>query len=88
MKCDPRLTELMAVAASVTANCQTCVKYHVERATDSGADREAVQHAIEIGKLVRNGAATELDHVVSHLLETPHAVSRRREEGCACVRNE
>ncbi len=87
-KFDSRLTELMAVAASVTANCQTCVTYHVERAAECGADREAIQQAIDIGRLVRNGAATERDHVVAHLLETSASPSTRHERGCACAANE
>ncbi len=85
MKFDPRLTELIAVAASVTANCQTCVAYHVERATASGADRTEIAQALEIGKLVRRGAAAELDHAVDKLLHegTPATGQPARSRGCA-----
>jgi len=84
MKFDSRLTELIAVAASVTANCQTCVAYHVERATAFGAERDEIAQAAEIGRLVRRGAAAELDHVVENLLQGRTAPGQPA-KGCGCA---
>lgn len=61
MKLDNKIRELIAVGASVTANCHPCVQYHVNKALKSGADEQAISEAIEVGKMVRKGAAGEMD---------------------------
>ena len=37
MKLDTRIRELIAVGASVTANCQSCLQYHADKAFGAGA---------------------------------------------------
>ena len=61
MKLDERITELVAIGASVTANCLSCLEYHVGKATEHGVDAEEIAHAIDVGKMVRNGAAGKMD---------------------------
>lgn len=70
MKLDNQIRELIAVGASVTANCHPCVQYHVNKALESGADEEAVNEALEVGKMVRKGAAGEMDKLLLSLRET------------------
>lgn len=67
MKLDDRMTELVAIGASVTANCLTCLEYHVGKATENAVDAEEIAHAIEIGKMVRKGAAGKMDKLVESL---------------------
>lgn len=72
MKFDTRLTELIAVGASVTANCRECVAYHVKKAAEFGVAEDEIVQAIEVGKMVRRGAGAKLDDTVRSLLhETP-----------------
>ncbi len=85
MKFDTRLTELMAVAASVTANCQTCLAFHVEQARAAGADRDELVQAVDIGRRVRSGAAAELNHVIQDLLQDQATASSRPATGCGCA---
>ena len=61
MKLDNRMKELIAVGASITANCQPCLQYHVSEAQKSGADEREIMEAIEVGKMVRRGAASKMD---------------------------
>ncbi len=61
MKLDLRIQELIAVGASVTANCQPCLQYHSAKALENGADAEEVADAVEVGKTVRKGAAAKFD---------------------------
>jgi len=61
MKLDTRIKELIAVGASVTANCQPCLQYHVSKARESGADDEEIAIAIAVAKAVRKGAAAKMD---------------------------
>jgi AhpD family alkylhydroperoxidase len=61
MNLDTRTTELIAIGASVTANCQPCLQYHVGKAREQGIENQDIQDAITIGKMVRRGAAAGLD---------------------------
>lgn len=61
MKLDPRVQALIAVGASVTANCQPCLQYHSAKAQEQGAGADEVAEAIEVGKTVRRGASAKMD---------------------------
>ncbi len=61
MAIDNRIKELVAVGASVTANCQPCLQYHRDKALEFGADDAEIVAAIEVGKQVRKGAAGKMD---------------------------
>ena len=49
MKLDKRIEELIAVGASVTANCQPCLQYHAAKALESGAAEQEIAEAIKVG---------------------------------------
>jgi AhpD family alkylhydroperoxidase len=85
MTFDTRTVELMAVAASVSANCQSCVRFHIEKARAAGAAREEIMQAVDVGKMVRRGAAAELDSVVRDLLSEQAAGAGRPAAGCGCA---
>jgi AhpD family alkylhydroperoxidase len=65
---DDKMTELVAIGASVTANCHPCVKYHVNKAREIGVDKEDIAEAISVGKMVRKGAAGKMDELASEIL--------------------
>jgi AhpD family alkylhydroperoxidase len=67
MEMNDRIRELIAVGASITANCQPCLQIHVEKALKSGADQQEVSVAIEIGNRVRKGAAAKMEEFSSNL---------------------
>ena len=73
MEIDARAKELIAIGASITANCQPCLEYHVAKALGLGADEQDVLEAIEVGKLVRRGASGKMDKFILHLLNDPAA---------------
>ena len=68
MKIDEKTKELIAIGASITANCQPCLQYHVAQAQRLGADAQEMADAIEIGKLVRTGAGTKMDAFAANLV--------------------
>lgn len=82
MKLDNRIAELVAVGASITANCQPCLQYHVKKAFESGADEQEITDAVEIGRMVRKGAASKMDKFAASL---NHAVPTAAVEGCGCA---
>ncbi len=65
MKLDGRIQELIAVGASVTANCQPCLQYHSAKALENGADATEVADAVEVGRTVRKGAAAKFDKLAA-----------------------
>jgi AhpD family alkylhydroperoxidase len=50
--------ELIAVGISVTINCESCMQWHIEQSAESGATREEVLEAIEVGIEMGGGPAT------------------------------
>jgi AhpD family alkylhydroperoxidase len=67
MTLDNRTTELVAIGASITANCLSCVEYHVGKAVEYGIDEREIAEAIDVGKMVRKGAAGKMDKHVQSL---------------------
>jgi AhpD family alkylhydroperoxidase len=64
---DTRIEELIAIGASITANCQPCLEYHVQKAKENGADQQQISKAIEVGKMVRKGSAGKMDKVILNI---------------------
>ena len=61
MKLDERTLRLIAIGASITANCQPCLQANVTKALECGADEQEIIEAIEVGKRVRKGATAKMD---------------------------
>ena len=84
MKLDNRIGELIAVGASVTANCQPCLQCHVRKALESGANEQEIAEAIEISRMVRKGAASNMDKFAASLNQGTSLTSISATEGCGC----
>ncbi len=68
---DEQTKELIAIGASVTANCQPCLKYHVQEAQKNGADEEAIQEAVEVGQMVKKGAMRKFNEFIPTIIKVP-----------------
>jgi len=79
MPLDEIIRELIAVGASIAANNPPEVKYRIARARELGADDVALNDAVEIGRLVRRGAASKTDAFALSLATTPQ---ERERGGC------
>ena len=80
---DVKTEELIAIGASITANCKPCLKYHVAKAKDSGATEQEIARAIEMGMRVRKGAASQMDELASTI--SADAAAGEKAPGSACV---
>jgi AhpD family alkylhydroperoxidase len=58
---------LIAVGASVTANCQPCLRTAVSEAQNAGLEDKEILEAVQIGRLVRRGATGKMDQLASKL---------------------
>ncbi len=61
MGLEGKVKSLICVGASVTANCQPCLKLHADAARENGATDAEVREAIALGKAVRKGSAAKMD---------------------------
>ena len=64
---DEKIKELIAIGCSVTANCHPCIKYHVGKARELALDEAAIEQAIYVGRMVRKGAADNMDKLLGEL---------------------
>ena len=78
---DEKLKEMIAIGASVTANCIPCIQYHFAKAREIGITEAEIKAAVLVGKLVRKGAAKKWDEEVDLLLSN----SSGDPSGCGCV---
>ena len=58
---DTKTKELIAIGASVTANCVPCLKYHFAKVRKEGTSDDEIREAIDVGRMVRKGAAGKWD---------------------------
>ncbi len=87
MPLDNRTKELIAIGASIAANCQSCVEYHVGKAAEFGIDRQEIAQAIDVGRTVRQGAAAKVDKTADGFLHKESAVAGGgpyARWGCGC----
>lgn len=64
---DANIIELIAIGASVSANCHPCIKYHIAKAREMKIVEFEIQQAIDVGKKVRKGAAGQMDELLEEL---------------------
>jgi AhpD family alkylhydroperoxidase len=66
---DDRTKSLIAVGASVTANCQPCLELHVGKARENGADEQQIKMAIEVAKSVRKGSEVKMEQFIATVVK-------------------
>jgi AhpD family alkylhydroperoxidase len=84
MKLDDRIRALIAVGASITANCQPCLQSTITMALESGADEQEIAEAIEVGRMVRKGAASKMDKFASSVYNAAASFASANDGGCGC----
>jgi AhpD family alkylhydroperoxidase len=64
---DVKVKELIAIGASVACNCHPCVEFHTEKARKMNIEPELISQAVEVGKMVRKGAAGQMDELLKQI---------------------
>ena len=84
---DAKVKELIGIAASVAAGCDSCLEHHVEVARKEGADSREIHTAVQIARAVRLQAVTKIDELASKL-ERGEAIKLvavgGEDSGCGC----
>jgi len=82
---DERIRKLVAVGASVGANCHPCLEYHVAEALAFGIDREELAEVVNTAKGVRAGAASSMDKLALKLVrDSMPVVGGEQKQSCCC----
>ncbi len=84
MKLDEHHMRLIAVGASVAANCLQCLETNLTKAIECGADEDEIQQSIWVGRTVRKGAASKLDDFATIILNKMAIPVEMGEKGCQC----
>lgn len=83
---DNKTKELIAIGASISANCQPCLEYHTAKAAEYGVNDFEIKEAIEVGTLVRRGAAAKMDKFASSLKKAETAETTKSNGDCGCTK--
>lgn len=78
---DVKIKEMIAIGASVTANCIPCIRYHFNKGREVGLTDAEIKVAIQVGKSVRTGAAQKWDEEVRGLFSFS---PERQNTSCGC----
>jgi AhpD family alkylhydroperoxidase len=84
MRIDEHTMRLIAVGASIAANCQPCLQLNVNKALEEGIEPQAIADAIDVGRRVRQGAATKMDAFAASLEPAASRVVNPIQGGCEC----
>ncbi|MBI5094039.1 MAG: carboxymuconolactone decarboxylase family protein [Candidatus Hydrogenedentes bacterium] len=79
---DTKTKELVAIGASVVANCQPCLDYHAEEARKAGASDSEMRDAAGIARMVRKAGAEKMDTYAGERLGEP--APERTAPGACC----
>jgi AhpD family alkylhydroperoxidase len=61
----PVQKELIAIGASVTAHCQSCLIWHLDKARQVGASEKEIDIAISIGKAIQKGSVAAMESFIN-----------------------
>lgn len=84
MTLDNQTLALIAVGASFAANCRPCMEYHVGAALQCKVDGGKIAEAIEVGRRVKQGAASNMDRFAASLGQASDSSLAASEGGCGC----
>ena len=65
---DDSVKELVAMGASVAANCHPCMDHHLAKCDELGISREEVAEAVKVGLMVNHGAERRIRKKARELL--------------------
>ena len=84
MLLDERILRLIAVGASISANCESCLQTNSAKAKASGASEMEIAEAIWVGTLVRRGAASKMDKIAARVNRNVPSTKDVSNDVCEC----
>ena len=68
---DEKTKELIAIGASITAHCNPCLSFHVDKAKDLGTCEDEIKEAIAVGQQVEKGSMSAMRKFSDEVFDTP-----------------
>jgi AhpD family alkylhydroperoxidase len=68
---DPKVVELIALAAAVGSNCEACFRSHYETARDVGLSTEEILDALRVAEAVKATPAQRMRDLAARKLDVP-----------------
>ncbi len=84
MKLDEHYMRLIAIGASVAANCQTCLEINLARARECGADDDELTQAIWVGRMVRRATGSKFDEFSGNLFKPAQSTVSGKDADKCC----
>lgn len=81
---DERILRLIAVGASISANCEACLRTNSAKARENGASEMEIAEAVWVGTLVRRGAASKMDQFAARVNRNVLALRDTPDDACDC----
>jgi len=81
---DPKVKELIAIAAAVASGCEPCLRTHVDLARGAGADAREIDTAANIARAVRLQAIAGFDDAAGRVLRGEPIAVLAGDAGCGC----
>jgi AhpD family alkylhydroperoxidase len=69
---DPKVQELISIAASLVAKCEGCIDGHLKKAIDLGATKEEISETISIAAAINAAAMIDLSDRAASRLNLNH----------------
>ena len=63
----PKVKELIAIGVSVGAHCDSCLHFHIQKATEAGANQDEIREAIGVGQQVERGAIAKMQKHIAQM---------------------
>ena len=77
-----QVAELVAIGAAIASNCESCFKFHYDKARKLGVSREDMLHAVAVGQTVKEAPAKSVLDLAHRILKAegapPAAPARAR----------
>ena len=80
---DDRTKELVAIGASITANCGPCLEYHTAKAKENGATEDQISQAVSIGQMVRKGSTAKMEKFIVTFLKGQSQGAPSKDNDCS-----
>ena len=84
MMLDNQIAALIAIGASVAANCRPSPGHNIGTALHCGVDDLQISQAVEIGRIARRGAAHKMDRFARSLGSRLPLPAGETDGCCAC----
>ena len=68
-KLGKKYKEMIAIGISIIINCESCLEWHIKEAINSGATKEQIIEAIEVGIEMGGGPATVSARFAKNVLD-------------------